>query len=146
MKEKKTTKIDQNHLQSLVHTGAGYDLLRYYTLPDLLGKEAPFILYCMGKNLARKTEISSQEDILEFFQHFGWGKLSIIQEKKHETIFELSGHVIEKRLQNPLFEVDYRMEAGFLAESMKIVKDVECECMEELHKKKYTVTFSVIQT
>ncbi|WP_028783389.1 YslB family protein [Thalassobacillus devorans] len=141
-----TTKINLDQLQSLVHTGAGYDLLRYYTLPDLLGKEAPFLLYYMGKNLARKSEMTTLDDIIQFFQQLGWGSLSILQEKKKETRFELSGHVLEKRLQNPLLEIDFRMEAGFLAEAITLTQNVNGECFEEIDEKKHRVTFTVMHT
>ncbi|MFG6119018.1 YslB family protein [Thalassobacillus sp. B23F22_16] len=141
-----TSKINLEQLQSLVHTGAGYDVLRYYILPDLLGKEAPFLLYYMGKNLARNSNMEKLEEITEYFQQFGWGTLSVVQEKKKETLFELSGHVLEKRIQNPLLEVDFKMEAGFLAEAMKMLKDVNGEGFEEVDKKKNLVTFKVIHT
>ncbi|SEA51349.1 Protein of unknown function [Thalassobacillus cyri] len=141
-----TTKINLDQLQSLVHTGAGYDLLRYYTLPDLLGKEAPFLLYYMGKNLARQSDMTTLDDIIQYFQQFGWGSLSISQEKKKETRFELSGHVLEKRLQNPLLEVDFRMEAGFLAEAVTVINDVNGEGFEEIDEKKYRVIFTVMHT
>ncbi|MFD1018960.1 YslB family protein [Thalassobacillus hwangdonensis] len=143
---KKTTMIDENQLQSLVHTGAGFDLIRYSSLPELLGKDAPFILYYMGKNLARKSEFNEKESIISFFQYFGWGQLSLVKEKKKETFFELSGHVIEKRLHNPSLEVDFRMEAGFIAEAIQILKDTPCECIEEIDKKNNLVTFHVMNT
>src|SRR5699024_2662950 len=73
---KKLEPFSLSMLENLHTPGAGYDILRYISLPDLLGKESSTILYFMGKNLARKFEFETLEDIYYFFQQIGWEILS----------------------------------------------------------------------
>ncbi|MYL72242.1 DUF2507 domain-containing protein [Halobacillus litoralis] len=135
---KESTKLTTGNISSLVGTGAGFDLMRYYTLPDFLGKDAPYLLYYMGKNMARQTEISTLDELYEFFQYMGWGELILVKEKRKELIFNLSGHMIEKRLNQKMFEVDFRMECGFMAEIICQIYDHTYECFEEKnHKENY---------
>ncbi|MDL4840615.1 YslB family protein [Aquibacillus rhizosphaerae] len=127
-----------------LHTsGAGYDLIRYVCLPDLLGKDANTILYVLGKNLARKLELKTVEDIIDFFHKTGWGDLNQIKEKRREYIFELTGDVIKNRSESGILD-EYRIESGFLAEAMQQIKSAQCECVEEIKKKKHTVEFHVM--
>ncbi|ARI76866.1 YslB family protein [Halobacillus mangrovi] len=130
-----STKLNTNNISSLVGTGAGFDLMRYYTLPDFLGKDAPYMLYYMGKNIARQTDIYDFDDLYEFFQYMGWGELSLVKEKKKELIFHLTGHIIEKRLNQKLFTVDFRLECGFLAETLQKLTENTYECFEEINEK-----------
>lgn len=132
---KESTKLTTSNISSLVGTGAGFDLMRYYTLPDFLGKDAPYLLYFMGKNIARKSEIHDFEELYEFFQFMGWGELTLVKEKKKEMIFNLSGHLIEKRLNQKLFPVDFRLECGFLSEIIQNLTGHTYECFEEMNKK-----------
>ncbi|WP_026569766.1 MULTISPECIES: YslB family protein [Sediminibacillus] len=131
----------------ILHTsGAGYDILRYVCLPELLGKEAPPILYIMGKNLARKMEIGSVDEIIHFFEKMGWGKLQLIKEKRREMIWELTAEQINARQQVHLPEVDYRLEAGFLAEAIQQIKGLPCEGIEEVKPKNSSVHLSIVYT
>ncbi|MCA0969881.1 YslB family protein [Halobacillus litoralis] len=138
-------KLTTENISSLVGTGAGFDILRYYTLPDFLGKDAPYLLYLMGKNIARQTELHQLEDLYEFFQYMGWGDLSLIKEKKSEMIFHLSGHLIEKRLQQSLYQVDFKLESGFLAETLGQTTGDTYECFEEANKKEHYIELKAIK-
>ncbi|WLR46082.1 YslB family protein [Halobacillus litoralis] len=142
---KESTKLTTGNISSLVGTGAGFDLMRYYTLPDFLGKDAPYLLYYMGKNMARQTEISTLDDLYEFFQYMGWGELVLTKEKRKEMIFQLSGHMIEKRLNQKMFEVDFRMECGFMAEIISQISDHTYECFEEKNHKENFVEIKALK-
>lgn len=129
-----------------LHTeGAGYDILRYVSLPQLLGKESDAIMYFMGKTLAETLEINSTEDIIGLFKQFGWGNLDLVKEKKKSFTFLLLDDAIVQKLRSPL-EIDFRYEAGFLAEAISRVFNVECECTEKIHSKVYQVEFTIIFT
>lgn len=132
-------------LNELNTPGAGYDILRYIGLHDLLGEESPTILYYMGKNLARKFEITSLEDLYYFFDKMGWGKLEFVKQKKKEFIFTLLSDSVVHRLNAPL-ETEFRLEAGFLAEAIQLIKEVECECVEEVNRKIHQIEFKVVFT
>ena len=120
-------------LANLRHTSSGYDLLRYVGLPDMLGKDAGIILYVLGKNLARKAECESFEELFEFFLHSGWGELQLVHEKRKKYIFELSGDIIQSRLAT--FEnIDFQIELGFIAETITRITDTSCECTSEIKK------------
>lgn len=129
-----------------LHTaGAGYDILRYVSLPKLLGKESHTILYFMGKSLAQTVEIHSTDDIIAMFKHFGWGTLNIIKEKNKLITFHLLDDAIVNKLRSPL-EIDFRYEAGFLAEACAQIFNTECECTEKIHRKIYQIEFTVLFT
>lgn len=127
----------------LLTTGSGYDVLRYICLPDLLGKEASSLLYIMGRNLARKLRPETLEDIMEYFKTFGWGELQLEKEKRREMIFQLTGSTVQQRF-NTINDVEYRLEAGFLAESLELTKDKPCECFSEVNTKNKSVQFNAI--
>jgi hypothetical protein len=122
-------------------TGSGYDLLRYIGLPDMLGKDKDLILYVLGKNLAAKSDWVNQEEVIEFFRHVGWGELVLVKEKRRGYIFELNGDVVLARLET-IEDIEFRLEAGFLAYVMEQLTGKLCECIAEI--KKDTVTFQVM--
>ncbi|MGV2622404.1 YslB family protein [Halobacillus sp. ACCC02827] len=142
---KESTKLTTSNISSLVGTGAGFDLMRYYTLPDFLGKDAPYLLYYMGKNMARQTEMETFDELYEFFQYMGWGELVLIHDKKKEMLFHLKGHIIEKRLHQKLFPVDFRLECGFLSEMIQAIAGDTYECFEELDKKQNLVEIKALK-
>ncbi|MFC7061594.1 YslB family protein [Halobacillus seohaensis] len=139
---KETAKLSTENISSLVATGAGFDLLRYYTLPDFLGKDSPYLLYFMGKNIARETTATTFEDLYEFFQYMGWGALQLIKEKRKEMIFHLQGHIVEKRLNQKIYKVDFRLECGFLAETLQSITGDTYECIEEISSKEHIVVIT----
>ncbi|WP_407269151.1 YslB family protein [Radiobacillus sp. PE A8.2] len=134
--------IQLNQLQT---TGAGHDLLRYVCLPDLLGKDAKNILYVMGKNLARTYHLDSLESVVDFFAQMGWGTLELKKEKRNELVFELTGQPIAQREEAKL-PVEYRLEAGFLAQAIQQINETACECLDERKGKKQMVVFQVINS
>lgn len=141
----KADKLTISQLEKLHTNGAGYDALRYIGLPEILGKEADSLLYFMGKNIARNIEIDSLETLILIFETFGWGKLELIKEKKKELIFHLMDDSIALKLNGP-FHTDFRLESGFLAEAIQQIEGRECECMEEINKRIYTIKFSIYFT
>ncbi|MEC5422003.1 YslB family protein [Virgibacillus sp. C22-A2] len=142
---KKISLLSVSQLDKLHTAGAGYDILRYLCLPELLGRESNTLLYFMGRNLARKFDIKSMEDVFILFEKLGWGRLELIKEKRKETIFYLMADAVVHRLEAPI-DADFRLEAGFLAEAVQIVEGIECECMEEINYKIHQIEFSVLFT
>ncbi|HLR67139.1 DUF2507 domain-containing protein [Virgibacillus alimentarius] len=142
---KKQQKIPISLLDDLHTSGAGYDILRYISLPELLGTESKTLLYFIGRNLARKLDITSLEDIYDIYEKLGWGKIELVKEKKRELIFHLMDDAIVYRLKSPL-NSEFRLEAGFLAEAIQIIKGNECECIEKVNHKIYQIEFTVVYT
>lgn len=129
-----------------LHTeGAGYDILRHLCLPELLGDESSSILYFMGRSLARRIDINSMEEIVSAFDVFGWGKLDLVKEKRKELIFQLMSDAVVRRLESP-FDIEFRLEAGFLAEAIQAMKQTDCECTETINRRIGQIEFSVIYT
>ncbi|WP_440896034.1 YslB family protein [Amphibacillus sp. Q70] len=138
----KNKKQIEKIVDQLETTGTGYDLLRYVALPDLLGKDAPKILYVMGKNLARELSFQSIEEIAIFFYKTGWGTLELVKEKRSEHIFKLQTRSISERYRLGI-ETDYRLESGFLAAAMEQINSFHCECIEEEKPKKNYIELRV---
>jgi predicted hydrocarbon binding protein len=134
--------IPVSQLEDLHTTGAGYDILRYLALPDLLGEQAPTLLYFMGKNLARKFDIQSIQDVIYIFEKLGIGHLELVKEKKRKKTFHLMADSVVLRLKGPL-DADFRLESGFLAEAIEMIDGQECECTEEINRRIHQVEFSV---
>ena len=132
-------------LDELHTSGAGYDVLRYISLPDLFGTEADTLLYFMGKDLARSLHINSLEDIYQIADKLGWGRLELVKEKKRGFTFQLMADAVFHRLQAK-FDVDFRLEAGFLAEAIQQLYGRECECNEQINRKIHLVEFMVYYT
>lgn len=136
-------KLSVQQLDELHTAGAGFDILRYVALPEFLGDEAPTLLYYMGKNLARKFEMTSIDEVCYVFEKLGIGKLELVKEKKHERTFHLLADSIVLRLKSTI-EADFRLEAGFLAQGIQMIDGIECECVEEINKRIHQVEFKVI--
>ncbi|WP_042146228.1 YslB family protein [Paucisalibacillus sp. EB02] len=130
-------------LDQIQSSGAGYDLLRYVSLPDIFGSESEALLYFMGRSLARKFEINALSDIIYFFEKIGWGRLELFKEKSNQLEFHLLSDAVVQRLAMPV-DVEFRLEAGFLAEAISMLKGAECECIEEVRKKIHQVEFTII--
>ncbi|PLT30233.1 DUF2507 domain-containing protein [Peribacillus deserti] len=120
----------------------GYDLIREYLMSEILGQDAPQLLYWGGKQLARKFPLNTVEDICGFFHSAGWGALSQKKLSKDESIFELSGDSVARRLSiND--KCHFQLEAGFLAQQFELQKRVSSEAIEEIKKRNRKVTFIV---
>ncbi|KMT61001.1 hypothetical protein X560_0421 [Listeria fleischmannii 1991] len=113
----------------------GLEILRDYLIPELLGEEAPHILYWAGKDLARKFPLESLEEINSFFKEASFGDLELIKEKKDELRLLLSGNQVLKRFsleENPTF----KLEAGFLAEQIQKQLGFYAEAYDEVNVRK----------
>lgn len=142
MPEKQKT-LSTSMLEQLHTSGAGYDILRYVSLPNLLGDESDALLYFMGKNLARSFDINCLEDVYEIADKLGWGRLELVKEKKNSMTFCLMADAVVYRLKAPV-PVDFRLEAGFISEAVQMINGTECECSEKVNKRIHQVEFTVI--
>lgn len=139
MSRKSTKEININEISV---PAFGYELIREELIGELLGADAPNILYWAGKRLARKYPLFSINEVIEFFNNAGWGSLTVTNEKKDEMEFMLSGDLITNRLltkTNPSFQ----LEAGFLAEQIQQMKKVYAESYEHTKKRDGAVIFTV---
>ncbi|MCP8617051.1 YslB family protein [Salirhabdus salicampi] len=118
----------------------GFELLRFVSLPDFLGEDAPFMLYYMGKSLARKMPVNNIEQLCSFFQKAGFGELTFVKQKKYEFMFTLTGDLVLERFSYKE-EVHYQFEAGFIAQQLSHIHNEEVECTEEKNRRKKMVTF-----
>src|SRR5699024_11803555 len=80
-----------------------------------------------------------------FFEKMGWGKLELVKEKKKLLTFTLLADSVVHRLKAPI-ETEFRLEAGFLSESIQLIHDIECECIEEINPKIHQVQFKIMYT
>lgn len=137
-----TTEKKNNNLDELKVSGFGYEIIREYVIPDLLGKDSANILYWAGKNLAKKFPLNNLEEIITFFAHAGWGQLKVLKQGKNEMEFELSGELITYR-----FEIKetctFQLEAGFIAQQTEMQKKQITEAYEQQKKRHQKVSFIV---
>src|SRR5690625_3262100 len=117
---KKQESLSSSLITQLHTSGAGYDILRYVSLPNLLGNEADTILYFMGKDLARRFNITSFEDIYDIADKMGWGRLELVKERKTSITFCLIADAVVSRLKAPI-EVAFSIECGSISESVQMV-------------------------
>lgn len=120
----------------------GYELIREFILPEILGKDTPEILYWAGKRLARSHPLKSLEEVIEFFSIASWGQLELKKERKDEIEFELVSPLIVSRVKSKA-EHYFQIEAGFLAEQIQLQKQVIAETFEHPVKKANKVQFTV---
>lgn len=142
---KKQHLIPLTALNKLDSETVGHDILRYVSLPNLLGNEAETILYYMGKNLARSFELNSLDDISFIFEKLGWGYLELVKQRKNSLTFSLMADALARRLELDLAK-EFRLEAGFLAEAVRHVHHAQCECVEKINKNIHQVQFKVVFT
>lgn len=139
---KKKSVLEPIQLNDLNVPAFGYELIREELLSDLLGNDAPNILYWAGKRLARKYPLFSIDEIREFFFDAGWGRLELLEEKKDELSFTLSSELIQHRLHT-ITNAAFQLEAGFIAEQIQNQKKVYAESYEHPKKKDDMVIFTV---
>ncbi|MBO1002699.1 DUF2507 domain-containing protein [Pseudogracilibacillus auburnensis] len=123
----------------------GQDIIRYVSLPQFLGHEKDTLLYFIGRNLARSIHIETIDDIFYLFGKFRWGNLELIKEKKNNITFHLMSDDVVHRLETPI-DTDFRLEAGFIAESIQAIKGRPCECTETINERLYRISFKVFFT
>lgn len=145
-KNLENTRFPIDLLDSLHTSGAGFDIVRYLGLPELFGTESDTLLYFMGRKLARKFGFYDLKDVYSVFDKLGWGHLELVQEKKKILVFSLMSDAVVHRLQAPLLHVDFRLEAGFLAEAVQMIYEVGTECAEKINPKIHQVEFTVAYT
>lgn len=121
--------------EELLIPSFGYELLRDFLLPDILGKDYSQLLYWSGKQVARKFPIESTEELPAFFHEAGWGQIEIVEEKKTELKFKLSGEIVTRRIELKK-DASFQLEAGFLAEQIQRLKQKTAEAVEEERKRK----------
>ncbi|WLV23731.1 DUF2507 domain-containing protein [Aciduricibacillus chroicocephali] len=132
-------------LEDLHSSGSAYDVLRYIGLPELFGGETHILLYFMGRKLARHFTFNELDDIYNAFERLGWGKLELVKEKRKELVFSLMDDSIARKLTSAL-PVDFRLEAGFLAEAVHMAFDKSAECMDDINFKIHSVRLTVLYT
>ncbi|MGG0236929.1 YslB family protein [Bacillus rhizoplanae] len=137
-----TKKIESESLQNISMSAFAYELLREELLPDLIGKELDSILYWAGRNLARKYPLETIDEVIQFFVKAGWGDLTIIEHKRREMEFKLTGALIKERQQQNRHS-SYQLEAGFIAEQIQKQRGVVAESYEEQKKRSDSIMFLV---
>lgn len=120
----------------------GYELIREVLLLELLGDDAPEILYWAGKKLARKFPQDTIEMTIDFFQQASWGSLTLYKQTKNEMELELFSPLIKERCEQNK-NCTFQLEAGFIAQQIENQKGVICEAFEHPKKKKGKVQFTV---
>ncbi|RDU36313.1 DUF2507 domain-containing protein [Neobacillus piezotolerans] len=120
----------------------GYELIREILLPELLGKNAPELLYWAGKLLARKYPLKTIDEVKAFFVRASWGSLDIRKESKNEMEFELEAVMLPSRVPSKA-EAYFQLEAGFLAQQIEMQKGVTAEAFEHPVKRSRIAVFTV---
>ncbi|AKG04178.1 hypothetical protein AAV35_004870 [Salimicrobium jeotgali] len=133
-------RITTGNISPLVTTGAGFDILRYFALPDMLGEDAEQILYIMGRNIARNSAYENNEEVTTFFREFGWGELEKEKSGKNEIHFSLHGDAVKQRLTQEEFQINAKLEAGFLAECLSNLENETFECRDEINEKNHSIS------
>ncbi len=118
----------------------GQLMLRDLLLPDLLGKESDAITYWAGRSLARRLPVS-EDDLVALFARVGFGTLALTASKHHQRTYTLSGTTVATRMAN-FAAPDFRLEAGFLAQSLQqaLGHVVEASAAADPHKQLVTLT------
>lgn len=101
-------------------------LYRDFLLPEILGKDTANILYWAGKRISRHYDLSSFDDLAEFFKMANFGKLEKVKERRTSTTYELSGQTVTDRLNSDSKE--FAIEAGMIAEAMQKENGRTTEC------------------
>ncbi|WP_179395992.1 DUF2507 domain-containing protein [Lacticaseibacillus absianus] len=137
-------KADYQELLTLPATGPlfGQLMLRDLLLPDLLGEATHDITYWAGRALARKLPVA-EDQITTLFERIGLGVLTPASSKHHERTYLLSGTVVETRLAN-FDDPDFRLEAGFVAQSLQQTLGVVVEANATIERRKQQVTLTAV--
>lgn len=117
----------------------GYEIIRDYLLPSILGKHEKDVLYWAGKDLARKFPCTDIQLIISFFQDAGWGVLTLEKEEKDGYIFHLTNDADLLKIE----ERSFRLEAGFIAQQIQALQGCLTECFDEKREKQQQVIFTL---
>src|SRR5699024_1116424 len=137
--------ISLSTLEQFDSATIGQDVLRYVSLPNLLGHEKDTLLYFTGRSLARKIHMKTIDDLIYLFHKFRWGNLELVNDKKNRMVFHLMSDEVVKRLESPL-ETDFRLESGFIAEAVQLFTERPTECTETINERLLRVQFKVYFT
>ncbi|MFD1393217.1 YslB family protein [Lacticaseibacillus jixianensis] len=119
----------------------GQLMLRDLLMPALLGSETSNISYWAGRDLARKLPVT-EDDLTKLFEQVGFGTLTAVSAKKQERHYLLSGAVVETRIAT-FKEPDFRLEAGFLAQSLQQILGIVVEANPVVETRKQQVAITV---
>lgn len=117
----------------------GYEIIRDYLLPSILGKHEKDVLYWAGKDLARKFPCTDIQLIISFFQDAGWGVLTLEKEEKDGYVFHLTNDADLLKIE----ERSFRLEAGFIAQQIQALQGCLTECFDEKREKQQQVIFTL---
>lgn len=131
--EKETTKVNE-------HVYFINQLYRDFLLPEIMGKDTAAILYWAGKRVARHYDLSSFEDLAEFFDQAEYGTLTKVKERRASIEFELSGQVVIDRLNSD--SADFSLESGMISEAVQREFDRLTECEIKIDQKRELVQFT----
>lgn len=120
----------------------GYELIRDVLLGELLGPDAPHVLYWGGKTLARRFPCASQDELALFCREAGWGELHLEKEAKQEHHYRLSGGVTARRFDTQVAP-SFSLESGFLAEQVALAKQCAAEAVYDVNKRGKMVRITV---
>ena len=136
--------MQDNINQTKEHVYFINQLYRDFLLPEILGKDTTTILYWAGKRISRHYNLSSFDDLVDFFTHAEFGKLEKVKERRTSTIFELSGQTVSDRLNSDSKE--FSLEAGMIAEALQEESNRTTECeikiLDKEEKVQLTATFN----
>lgn len=118
----------------------GYEIIRDYLMPAILGKHENDVLYWAGKDIARKFPCTDIHLIISFFKDTGWGTLTIEKEMKDGFLLQLTND--DPELLN-MAERSFRLEAGFIAQQIQSIKGFLTECYDEKDEKQQLVSLQV---
>lgn len=113
----------------------GYEIIRDYVLPDILGEHEADILYWAGKSLARKFPLFTLDEAADFFRQASFGELTLQSSGKDELIFSLVPTKAEQRC--------FKLEAGFLAQQKQKIDGFVTEAYDEVSVKKKKVRITL---
>lgn len=119
-------------------------LYRDFLLPEILGDDNTTILYWAGKRISRHYDLSSFDDLVDFFENAEFGQLEKTKERRSSITFVLSGQTVEDRLNSDSRE--FSLEAGMIAEAIQkeTGRTTECELniLDKEHKVELLARFS----
>ncbi|CAM3107443.1 YslB family protein [Filibacter tadaridae] len=106
-------------------TQFGYEILRDFVLPSILGPHEDEILYWTGKDVARKFPVFTIDELPTFFMEAGWGQLTLKSSVKDEAFYLMDMAQTNNQSRS------CHLEAGFLAEQYQKLNGFLTECFGE---------------
>ncbi len=115
-------------------------LYRDFLLPTILGEDNSDILYWAGKKISHQFQLDALSDLSSFFENANFGQLELIKEHKGVYSYLLSGNVVADRLNAN--STEFSLEAGVIAETIKLSTGKAAEAIATTDSKKQTVTIT----